>query len=426
MNPSQSSDHQPIVTQLAQRAREASRNIAALTTAQKNDALQLMADEINSHQQQILTANQHDLDAAKQNHLEASLVDRLELNAQRIQQMVDQLDCIIELEDPIGEMTFKGIRPSGINLSQLRVPIGVIGIIYESRPNVTLDAASLCFKTANACILRGGKEALHSNLAISSAIQKALKRANIDPYAVQVVDNTDRDIMRQLISDARLLDLVIPRGGTQLIQFISEHATVPVLKHLHGNCHVFVDAEADLAMAAKICENAKTRRYGVCNAMESLLVHEQIAAEFIPKLMTIMKRHSVEVRGCHQSQGFDKRILAANEVDYSTEYLAPVLSIKVIDSLDDAIQHINEYGSGHTDAIITNNNDNANQFLRLVDSSSVMHNTSTAFADGFEYGLGAEIGISTDKLHARGPVGLEGLTSLKYVVSSDGAIRSVS
>ena len=368
--------------------------------------------------------NAKDLAAGAAKGLDAALLDRLELTDERIATMAEGLRQIAGLTDPIGEISGLAYRPTGIQVGQMRVPLGVIGIIYESRPNVTIEAASLCLKSGNATILRGGSEAIHSNTAIAACISKGLEQAQLPADSVQVVETVDREAVAQLITMTDYVDIIIPRGGKGLIERISNDAKVPVIKHLDGICHVYIDDEADVVKAIKIADNAKTRRYGVCNAMETLLVHADIAETVLPELAAIYLSKNVELRGCEKTLEVLKDINAATEEDWSTEYLAAILSIKIVDDLAAAIEHINTYSSAHTDAIITENYTKSRKFLRQVDSSSVMVNASTAFADGFEYGLGAEIGISTDKIHARGPVGLEGLTSQKYIVLGDGEVRS--
>ncbi len=407
---------------LGQRARAASVEMSRAESAVKNKALLAIADAIDSSADILKSENQKDLQAGKEKGLDAAMLDRLELNKARIAGMSEGLRQIAALQDPIGEITDMAYRPSGIQIGKMRVPLGVIGIIYESRPNVTADAAGLCLKSGNATILRGGSEAIHSNQAVAKCIQKGLVEAGLPADAVQVVETTDRAAVGELITSSESVDVIIPRGGKSLIERISQDATVPVIKHLDGICHVYIDEQADLAKASNIAFNAKTHRYGVCNALETLLVHESVAAQSLPELAKRYAEKGVELRGCEQTQ----KIIncnAATDEDWDTEYLAGILSIKLVSNIDQAMEHINKHGSHHTDTIVTENYTLARRFLREVDSSSVMVNVSTRFADGFEYGLGAEIGISTDKLHARGPVGLEGLTSLKYVVLGDGQIR---
>ena len=388
----------------------------------KNQALLAIADAIDASVDTLKAENQKDLQAGKDNGLDAAMLDRLELNEARIAGMSEGLRQVAALQDPVGEITDMAYRPSGIQIGKMRVPLGVIGIIYESRPNVTADAAGLCLKSGNATILRGGSEAIHSNKAVALCIQRGLVQAGLPAEAVQVVETTDRAAVGELITSNDYVDVIIPRGGKSLKERISNEATVPVIKHLDGICHVYVDAQADLAKASDIALNSKTHRYGVCNAMETLLVHESVAAKCLPDLAKRFADKGVELRGCERTSNIIECNTATDE-DWDTEYLAAILSIKVVDDIDQAMTHINAHGSHHTDTIVTENYTLARRFLREVDSSSVMVNASTRFADGFEYGLGAEIGISTDKLHARGPVGLEGLTSVKYVVLGDGQIR---
>lgn len=408
---------------LGAQARAASRVIARASTQQKNQALAAIAEALSARRSAVLAANALDVTNGKNNGLDAALLDRLLLNDARFDAMLDGLKQVQALPDPVGEMSEFSYRPSGIQLGKMRVPLGVIGIIYESRPNVTLEAASLCLKSGNATILRGGSEALHSNQAIAQAITAGLQAAGLPTSIVQVVETADRAAVGALITDTQHVDVIVPRGGKSLIERISAEARVPVIKHLDGNCHVFIDRDANADKALSIAINAKTHRYGVCNAMESLLLDAPIAAALLPTLAQAYREKGVELRGCERARTIDAGLLPADESDWGTEYLAPILAIKVVDDLAQAIEHINHYGSHHTDAIVTENYSRARQFLAEVDSSSVMVNASTRFADGFEYGLGAEIGISTDKIHARGPVGLHGLTSQKWVVFGDGQIR---
>ncbi|MDP1540828.1 MAG: glutamate-5-semialdehyde dehydrogenase [Moraxellaceae bacterium] len=408
---------------LGANARAASRVIASATTDAKNAALQAIHEALLADRDLILAANAKDMANGQANNLDAALLDRLALDDGRFSGMLEGLRQVIALADPIGEMTDFTYRPSGIQLGKMRVPLGVIGIIYESRPNVTLEAASLCLKSGNATILRGGSEATHSNNAIAASISKGLVKAGMPATIIQVVEVTDRSAVGQLITMPEFVDVIVPRGGKGLIERISKDARVPVIKHLDGNCHVFIDREADHDKAIKIAINAKTHRYGVCNAMETLLIDEPVAAALLPTLADQYRAKGVELRGCERSRALVSDLLEATEDDWYTEYLAPVLAIKVVDGIEPAIEHINQYGSHHTDAIVTENYTRARRFLAAVDSSSVMVNASTRFADGFEYGLGAEIGISTDKIHVRGPVGLEGLTSQKWIVFGDGQIR---
>ncbi len=407
---------------LGQQARQASRHIARATTNNKNAALQAIYQALEANQAKVLAANAQDMLNGKNNGLDAALLDRLELTPSRFAGMLEGLQQVISLTDPIGVITDLTYRPSGIQVGKMRVPLGVIGIIYESRPNVTLEAAALCLKSGNAAILRGGSEAIHSNQAIADCIQQGLIAANLPAGIVQVVNTTDRAAVGQLITMPEFVDVIVPRGGKGLIERISKEARVPVIKHLDGNCHVFIEREANLHKAVIIAINAKTHRYGVCNAMETLLIDAPIAEEVLPQLAALYADKGVALRGCVRTAAMLDCPLA-NEQDWYEEYLAPVLAIKIVSGLDEAIEHINHYSSHHTEAIVTENYTKARRFLAEVDSSSVMVNASTRFADGFEYGLGAEIGISTDKIHARGPVGLEGLTSQKWVVLGDGHIR---
>jgi glutamate-5-semialdehyde dehydrogenase len=408
---------------LGSQAREASRIIAAADTGLKNQALLAIAEALNHDREKLLAANAVDMQNGSANGLDAALLDRLELNPERIDAMIEGLHQVATLPDPIGEVTDLQDRPSGIKLGKMRVPLGVVGIIYESRPNVTIDAASLCLKSGNATILRGGSEAIQSNQAIAACITQGLIEVGLPEAVVQVINTTDRAAVGELITMTEFIDVIVPRGGKSLIQRISADARVPVIKHLDGNCHVYIDDRADLQKAVAIALNAKTHRYGVCNAMESLLVAESVAEKVLPELAALYAEKNVELRGCDKTRKSIAAAIAASEEDWSQEYLAPILSIKVVAGLDEAIEHINSYSSQHTEAIVTEDQERANRFIRQVDSSSVMINASTRFADGFEYGLGAEIGISTDKIHARGPVGLEGLTSQKWVVYGNGQIR---
>ncbi len=411
------------VVALGQAARAASRHIAKASTAAKNQALLLAAAALRRDQASLLAANAEDVEQARKKGLDEAFLDRLTLTAKSIESMASGLEQIAALQDPVGEITGLSRRPSGIEVGRMRVPLGVIAIIYEARPNVTADAAGLCLKSGNACILRGGSEALRSNQIIARAMHEGLRGALLPDSVVQVMDFTDRAAVGELITLKGLVDVIVPRGGKGLIERISNEARIPVLKHLDGVCHTFVDASADVSMAVKVADNAKTQRYGTCNTMETLLVHEAIAASVLPPLCDIYRNKGVELRGDEAARRLVPEMKPAEEADWYAEYLAPILAIRIVPSLDAAIDHIARYGSQHTDAILTNDWHNANRFLREVDSSSVMVNTSTRFADGFEYGLGAEIGISTDKLHARGPVGLEGLTSQKFVVLGHGEIR---
>lgn len=405
-------------------ARQASRAMAKADTNTKNNALRAIASAIRREAKQLIEANNKDLRAAKENGLDNAMLDRLTLTEKSIASMAEGLDQIASLPDPICEMSDFKYRPSGIQIGKMRVPLGVIGIIYEARPNVTVDAAGLCIKSGNACILRGGSEAIHCNQALAKLVHEGLVQAGLPKTAVQVVETTDRAAVGELITMKNYVDVIVPRGGKGLIERISNDARIPVIKHLDGNCHVYVDDDADLVKAVRILENAKTQRLGTCNTAESLLVSRRIAPKALPMLADMLIAKGVEIRGCTETQLLVKSAMAATEEDFYTEYLAAIISCKVVADLDEAIAHINKYSSQHTEAIVTENYTKARRFLREVDSSSVMVNASTRFADGFEYGLGAEIGISTDKLHARGPVGLEGLTSMKYVVLGDGHVRS--
>jgi len=411
------------------RARTASRLIARASTALKNQALQACAAAIDAARADLLAANAKDVDAALANHQDSAFVDRLKLTPNTLDSMIQGLAQVAALPDPVGQITDINRRPSGIQVGKMRVPLGVIGIIYESRPNVTIDAAALCLKSGNATILRGGSEAIHSNLMLAQCLHKGLAAVGLPADVVQVIETTHRAAVSHLITMPHYVDVIVPRGGKSLIAKISAEATVPVIKHLDGICHIFVDAAADIEMAIRICDNAKTQRYSPCNTMETLLVHAAVASEILPSLCRIYQAKGVELRVCSQTRttltaaGFSG-LVDAVESDWPTEYLAPILSIKTVASLEEAMDHIERFGSHHTDAIITNNHSNAMRFVREVDSATVLINASTRFADGFEFGLGAEIGISTDKLHARGPVGLEGLTSQKWLVFGQGEIRT--
>lgn len=407
---------------VGQRARNASRLIAVATRGEKDAALLAIAKQLEASVPALCDANAKDLVAGKERGLDEALLDRLALTEAGVLAMAEGCRQVASLADPIGEVSELSYLPSGIQVGKMRVPLGVIGIVYESRPNVTVDAAILCLKSGNSTILRGGSEAIHSNQAVAKCIAAGLADAGLPVDVVQVVETTDRAAVGSLISMPEYVDVIVPRGGKGLIERISRDATVPVIKHLDGICHVYIDKDADLAKAEAIAINAKTHRYGVCNAMETLLVHQSRASEVLPSLCEKYLELGVELRGCTQSQSI-AGIGAATEEDWSTEYLAPILSIRVVDSFDMAVAHIEKYSSGHTESIVSENYTTSRKFLQQVDSSSVMVNASTRFADGFEYGLGAEIGISTDKLHARGPVGLEGLTSQKYIVYGDGHIR---
>ena len=417
-------DIQHYIHQLGQQAREASRIIAVTDGQRKNDALRQIAANLRTNSTLIFDANQNDLAAARAAGLEAAMLDRLSLTEKGIAQMADGVEQIAALPDPVGEISEIKYRPSGIQIGKMRVPLGVIGIIYEARPNVTADAAALCLKSGNAAILRGGSEAIRSNRVIAGLVQDGLKSAGLPIHAVQVVDTTDRAAVGHLITLREYVDVIVPRGGKGLIARLLAEARVPMIQHLDGNCHVYLDDEADAGMAVRIVENAKTQRYGTCNTAESLLVARSRAAELLPAVAAMLTEKGVEIRGCPETLTLLKNAVAATEDDYATEFLAPIISVKVVAGLDEAIAHINRYSSHHTDSIISENYTKAMRFLREVDSSSVMVNASTRFADGFEYGLGAEIGISTDKIHARGPVGLEGLTSQKWIVLGSGQVRA--
>lgn len=403
-------------------AKEAARVLARADTNSKNAALEAIADALEANKDQLKADNQLDLKAGREKGLSAAMLDRLALTDKVISGMAEGLRQVAQLPDPVGEVSDMSYRPSGIQLGKMRVPLGVVGIIYESRPNVTADAAALCLKSGNATILRGGSEAIHSNRAIAACVQQGLEQVGLPKACVQVVDTTDREAVGELLRMPQYVDVIVPRGGKGLIERVSKDSQIPVIKHLDGICHVYIDADASQDMAINIALNAKTHRYGVCNAMETLLVHQSIAADILPRLEKAYQAKNVELRGCEQTQSQIACIPAVEE-DWSTEYLAPILSIKIVESIEQAVTHINNYGSHHTDAIVTQDYAKSRQFMREVDSSSVMVNASTRFADGFEYGLGAEIGISTDKIHARGPVGLHGLTSQKYIVFGEGQIR---
>ena len=410
---------------VAEQAKSARAVIATASTQTKNSALLAIKEAMAASRLSILQAHLKDLDAGRNQGLDAALLDRLELNDARIDGMIEGVEHIIALPDPVGEIARMARRPSGIEVGLMRQPLGVIGIIYESRPNVTIDAAALCLKSGNACVLRGGSEAFHSNQAIAACITTGLQAVGLPAACVQVAPTADRDFVGAMIGgDAPMCDVIIPRGGKGLIERISTDARVPVIKHLDGNCHVYVDAESDLQQALQILENAKTHRYGVCNAAESFLIHEDVAPTVLPLLQQTLAPHSVEIRGCERVCAMLPEAKVASESDWYEEYLGPIVAIKVVASVDEAIVHINTYGSHHTDAIVSTNYTTVRQFMRAVDSASVIANASTRFADGFEYGLGAEIGISTDRIHVRGPVGLEGLTNQKWIVFGDGQVRA--
>ena len=407
---------------LGSEAKSASEVLSNLSSEKKNSALSRIAKILEKDKEAILKANHLDLSKAKSNAVEEALIDRLELTSSRINSMIGGLVSVANLPDPIGSLTELKPTPSGIKISQMRVPLGVVGIIYESRPNVTADAAALCLKSGNACILRGGSEAFKTNTAIANSLKKGLLEEGLPESSIQLVETTDREAVKVLLSMDKWVDIIIPRGGKGLVKLISDEAKVPVIKHLDGICHVYLDEECDEEKAISIAINAKTYRYGICGAMETLLVNKDIAGRILPVIAKAFEEKEVELRGCERTLEF-LNISKAVEEDWVTEYLAPILSIKIVDDLKSAIDHINMFGSAHTDSIVTENIDKAKVFMRNVDSSSVMHNVPTCWADGFEYGLGAEVGISTDKFHARGPVGLEGLTSLKYLVEGNAELR---
>jgi len=416
-------DVKSIMQALGKQAREAAVWMRVAETNVKNDALKCAASVLRRESEEILAANAMDMQAARDNGVEGAMQERLLLTPERVEAMAEGLEQIATLPDPVGAISDLVYRPSGIQAGHMRVPIGVIGIIYESRPNVTADAAGLCLKSGNAVILRGGSEAIHSNRVIAACLRRAMVEGGLPQDAVQLVDTTDRALVGEMIRANTFVDVIIPRGGRSLIERIAAEACVPVIKHLDGICHVFVDVAADLTMALKIVVNAKAQRAGVCNAMETLLVHQDVAVAFLPDAVAALHENGVEVRGCKQTRKIVKNIKEASEADWAAEYLAPILSIRVVKDMNAAMAHIEYYGSGHTDSIITENYSAGRRFLREVDSSSVMWNASTRFADGFEYGLGAEIGISTDRLHVRGPVGLEGLTTQKWIVLGHGEVR---
>lgn len=416
-------DVKAYMLELGQNARLASRALAKADTGAKNQALEAIASVVKARQDELIQANSKDMDAGRKADLAPALLDRLELTPARISSMADGLVQVATLADPIGEISAMVRRPSGIEVGQMRVPLGVVGIIYESRPNVTADAAALCIKSGNAAILRGGSEALKSNQAIASCIEEGLKQAGLPLTTVQVLSTNDRAAVGELLAMPEYVDVIIPRGGKSLIERVSAEARMPVIKHLDGICHVYLDNEADIEKAVAIAFNAKTQRYGVCNTMECLLVAKSVAEQVLRRLGPMFRQAGVEIRGCDSARKILSEIKLATEDDYFTEYLAPIMSLKIVADVDEAIEHINHYGSQHTDSIVTENLSSARRFITEVDSSSVIVNASTRFADGFEYGLGAEIGISTDKFHARGPVGLQGLTSQKYIVFGDGQIK---
>lgn len=417
-----SKDINNYMSALGKSAKNASIELAASSTKIKNAALRMMGDKIEERRKDILQKNSLDLDNAKDKEIGDALVDRLELNDSRIDNMISGLNIVADLPDPVGEITKMKPTPSGIKINKMRVPLGVVGIIYESRPNVTADAAALSLKSGNACILRGGSEAILSNTLIAECLDEGLTQVGLPSSAIQLVNTTNREAVNAMLKMDKWIDVIIPRGGKSLVKLISEEARIPVIKHLDGICHVYIDEDADLIKAGDIAFNAKTYRYGICGAMETLLIHKDKAHKLLPSLCSRFQDEGVELRGCKESGNIVSMKLALEE-DWTTEYLAPIISIKIVSSMADAMMHINTFGSSHTDSIVTENQESADTFLRTVDSSSVMHNLPTCWADGFEYGLGAEVGISTDKIHARGPVGLEGLTSQKYLVVGDSQIR---
>jgi glutamate-5-semialdehyde dehydrogenase len=408
---------------VGQAARTASREMAKASTAAKNAALLAMAKSVRECRDELIAANAADVEAAKVGGLAPAMIDRLTLTAKGVETMAQGLEQVAALPDPVGEITDMKRRPSGIQVGKMRVPLGVVGIIYEARPNVTADAAALCLKSGNAAVLRGGKEAIRSNQAIARCVREGLKSAGLPETSIQVIETTDREAVSKLVAMPEYIDVIVPRGGKGLIERVSKDARVPVIKHLDGNCHVYVDDTADAAKALRIVENAKTQRYGTCNTTESLLIARGVAAAQLPAIAAMLTAKGVEIRGCEETRELVPQAKAATEQDWYEEYLAPIIAVKIVADVSEAIAHVNKYSSAHTEAIVTENHTNAMRFLREVDSSSVMVNASTRFADGFEYGLGAEIGISTDKFHARGPVGLEGLTSQKWIVLGDGEVR---
>ena len=417
-----SKDINHYMNRLGAAAKSAAGDLATVSSEVKNNALLYMSEALDSRRNEILQSNKVDLDKAKDKAIGDALIDRLELTDERIDGMISGLRIVASLPDPVGEIEEMKPTPSGLKISKMRVPLGVVGIIYESRPNVTADAAALCLKSGNACILRGGSEAILSNSLIAECLNQGLKRADLSENLIQVVNTTDREAVTALLRMEQFIDVIIPRGGKGLVRLISEEARIPVIKHLDGICHVYIDKDADLDEAISIAFNAKTYRYGICGAMETLLIHEEIATKILPELNSKFLDAGVELRGCKETSEIINTPLATDE-DWVTEYLAPILSVKLVEDIDSAINHINRFGSAHTDSIVTSNDNNAETFMRKVDSSSVMHNVPTCWADGFEYGLGAEVGISTDKIHARGPVGLEGLTSQKYIVKGKAQLR---
>jgi glutamate-5-semialdehyde dehydrogenase len=413
-----------LIISIGIKARTAAKGLRVASTEDKNNALIAIANHINNNREGILNSNQKDIEHGKDIGLDDALLDRLMLDNERIDGIIESLNQIVSLEDPVGSITDLKYRPSGIQVGKMRTPLGVMGIIYESRPNVTIDATALCIKSGNGAILRGGSEAINSNISLYHCVKEGLSDAGLDQNCVQLIDTTDREAVTELVKANKYVDAIIPRGGKGLVEAISMSAKMPVIKHLHGVCHTYIDKDADTEKAIRIAFNAKTRRYGVCNATETLLVHASSVGRVMPELITQYLAKGVELRGCEKTQQLSNNIKQASDEDWETEYLSAILSIKIVNSMTKAIEHIEKYGSGHTESIVTENYSSANRFLKEVDSSSVMVNASTAFADGFEYGLGAEIGISTDKFHVRGPVGLEGLTSQKYIVLGDGHTRN--
>jgi glutamate-5-semialdehyde dehydrogenase len=411
------------VRRMARKAQEASRLLARLSTTAKNKALLAMADHLERDQEWLMKENRKDLAAAERAHLSRALIDRLRLTPSVIRGMAEGLREVARLPDPVGEVIRMWKRPNGLMVGKMRIPLGVIGIIYESRPNVTADAAGLCLKSGNSVILRGGSEAFHSNQAIGQVLRNVLIETGLPQEAIQIFPHTEREAIREMLQLEEEIDLVIPRGGEELIRFVTRHSKIPVIKHYKGVCHVFVDETADLEMASRVCLNAKVQRPGVCNAMETLLVHQKVANRFLPKVAKVLQREGVELRGCSQTRKILSHIKEAREEDWTQEYLDLILSIKVVKGIEEAVEHIARYGSSHTEAIITSDYENAQRFLREVNSSCVLVNASTRFNDGFELGLGAEIGISTSKLHAFGPMGLEELTTTKFIVYGEGQVR---
>jgi glutamate-5-semialdehyde dehydrogenase len=416
-------DFRAEVREIAEKAQEASRHLAQLSTAVKNKALLEMAKDLERHQERLIKENRKDVALAEKNHLSSSLIDRLKLTPPVIHGMAEGLREVVRLPDPVGEIVKMWKRPNGLVVGRMRIPIGVIGIIYESRPNVTADASGLCLKSGNSVILRGGSEAFHSNQAIGQILRKVLVKMELPQEGIQILPRTEREAVREMLLRGAEIDLIIPRGGEELIRFVTQHSKIPVLKHYKGVCHIFVDETVDPEMATRVCLNAKVQRPGVCNAMETLLVHQGVARRFLPKVAKVLQREGVELRGCPQTQKILSHIKKALEEDWSQEYLDLILSVKVVKGVEEAIKHIARYGSSHTDAIITSNYQNAQSFLKEVNSSCVLVNASTRFNDGFELGLGAEIGISTSKLHAFGPMGLEELTTTKFIVYGEGQVR---